>query len=496
MTSGDQDSIKQAALSGVRWTALSRLGAEATAFVSSIVLARLIAPSQFGAAVLALFLCTLASVLREQALSAPLVQRAEVDDRHFEIIALASLVLGFAFAGLTLLLVPLLWRPAFGAVSAHLATYAAAAFPIAAWAAVGQAWLQRRLRFKVLASAEISGLVAGAAASILLAALGANGVAIVAGSLVSLTVSAVIVTRAAIVARPRWHPAVLPDLTRVGLPGTVSATTYTVFQSIDYFLIGALRNVLDVGLYWRGYQLAVEYQSKITGIMLRVAFPVYSRLEHDSMRAMRARIVRVHATALFPLLSLLLILAPVAIPLLYGERWSPAVPLTQILCLAGFGLVVGTGLGPLLTALGETRALMLHTLAWLAVLVLVVVGTAHYSITAVAIGVAIVQFLTALSGNYFLGSRIAKVPMRDVVADLVPAVAASAALVACALPLASALRALAMPSVLVVVLTSLTGLGVYLLVIRLAFRTTWNDVLLLMRTVLGRSPRQAGLTSR
>ena len=55
----------------------------------------------------------------------------------------------------------------------------------------------------------------------------------------------------------------------------------------------------------------------------------------DEVRRMRARIVRVHAAVLFPLLFGLIALAPVFVPFVYGDAWEPAVPLTQILAVGG-----------------------------------------------------------------------------------------------------------------------------------------------------------------
>lgn len=448
------------------------------------MLARLIAPAEFGAAVLALFLLTLALVIREQGVTVPLVQRRDVDQTHFAATAAMSVVAGLGLMLFALALVPLVWRPLFGPAAAQLALVATLAFPLGALAAVPQARLQRRLDFKLMSIAELAGLVTGSLTSIALALAGTGAMALVIGGLVSLGLTAFIVTARAGLVVPRWHVHAVRELAVVGAPAAFTVTTYTLFRTIDYFLIGGLRGTRDLGFYWRAYQLAVEYQSKLTMIMLRIAFPVYSRLDSLGMQKMRARIVRAHAVVLFPLLALLLVLAPVAVPFLYGERWQPAAELTQILCLAGFGMVLGTGLGPLMTALGRTRELMFHNLAALAVLVAAILVSARTSLTAVAFAVAVVQSLNAISGNYLLGSRVAGVPLRDVLADVAPAAVASLALVAVAYPAAEILASIGTPAVVQIAAVTPCAFVAYGLVLRRWFGSTWAD-LAVMRRALG-----------
>ena len=92
----------------------------------------------------------------------------------------------------------------------------------------------------------------------------------------------------------------------------------------------------QVGLFWRAFQLGVIYQEKISGIMVRLAFPVYSRTNDlDELRGFHERATRIHAAVLLPLLALLAVTAPDLVPWLFGERWAPAVEPVQILCAAG-----------------------------------------------------------------------------------------------------------------------------------------------------------------
>ena len=70
--------LKDAALAGVRWVVVGRGFAETAALVSSVVVAHLVSPSEFGHAAPAAFLFALASSLPNASFGSPLVQAKEL----------------------------------------------------------------------------------------------------------------------------------------------------------------------------------------------------------------------------------------------------------------------------------------------------------------------------------------------------------------------------------------------------------------------------------
>ena len=76
----------------------------------------------------------------------------------------------------------------------------------------------------------------------------------------------------------------------------------------------------------------MEYQKKITQVIGTVGFPVLSRTRsEEEMNAFRSEMAALLALVLFPLLTLLAIVAPVFIPWFFGPAWKPAIVPTQIL---------------------------------------------------------------------------------------------------------------------------------------------------------------------
>ena len=118
---------------------------------------------------------------------------------------------------------------------------------------------------------------------------------------------------------PRLRPQAMRELLPYGGPAALACIAWTGFRNGDYAIIGAKPGVAQAGFYWRGYQLSVEYQRKISVLMGTMAFPMLARTQDaEQLHALRRRMVQLMTVVLFPLLVMLAMLAPVmnAAPLL------------------------------------------------------------------------------------------------------------------------------------------------------------------------------------
>src|SRR5581483_10631606 len=311
MTDGSSGSrLGHATLQGVRWVAVGRVATETIAFGSGIVLARLVPPAEFGRAAVAMIVVALAAILGPVGLTAVLIQRKSVDRCDLEAASFLSLVSGVVLTAGTLAFAHAGAPSVFGGETARLIGLASPAWLISAIGAVPQAQIQRDLRFQVVAVMDSVSVLAGAAVALGLAAGGVDAAAVVAGGLATTAAGTVIALLAAPSARPRPNRQGLANVGGFAASVSASSLVYSMFRNVDYAILGIRLAPRAVGLYWRAYQLGVDYQSKISQIMLRVAFPVYSRTESmDELRRFRRRIVRTHAVVVVPLMCFFIAIA-------------------------------------------------------------------------------------------------------------------------------------------------------------------------------------------
>ena len=135
-----------------------------------------------------------------------------------------------------------------------------------------------------------------------------------------------------------------------GLPTALSGLAYTGTRNVDYAIVSAAFGPARTGYYYRAYLLGVDYQNKFSRILVQILFPLFSRAESiESMRILRARVIRANAAVVFPALGVFILTAPVLVPFVLGSNWEPAVVPAQVLAAGGLAACLNVGAeGPLL----------------------------------------------------------------------------------------------------------------------------------------------------
>jgi O-antigen/teichoic acid export membrane protein len=482
----DRDALKTATLSGARWVGMSRIAAEALALATTVLLARLISPAEYGIAVIVLILPMLATILTYEGFGAFLIQTRTCTREHVGSAVLLSIASGLLLTILVFFLAPLVAEPIFGPGTSDLAQLCAPIFLIASFGSVPRALLQRRLDWRWMNLTEIVQLIVVSVASLALAFAGLGSTALILGAVIGAVAVTAVLLAVAPGGLPRWDGACVRSIVRFGAPAAVAGFSATLERNVTFLVLGGHVSSAQVGLFWRAYQLGVEYQSKIANnITFRVAKPVLTRAERiEDLREIRTRLLRVNTTLIFPLLALLIVLAPDVVPWIYGSDWTGAVAPTQVLAVAGMWAILLAGIDAPLMAVGRPGALAMFHIAMVIGAGATAWFTAPMGITAVAVGMAACQLLLLLAGQYFLLQRVIGVPMRESLGDGAAALVCSGVLVLATLPLAEVLRGSLEPLPLTLLIGCL-GLAVYGVCLRTISASAWRDLCTLFGRVLG-----------
>lgn len=491
------EELREAAAQGVRWSAVARPAIEIIQLGSIVILARLIAPAEFGRYAIALIAAEVANLVVGGGLGAALVQRERLSRSHLQAGMALGLLAGLALAALTLVAASLIVTPIFGMRTALFVRLMAPLCLVSALATVPMATLRRRMAFRRLSVVEVLGALARAAVCIGLAIIGLNGEALVIGALAGALTVAVIAWISAPPPPPRLHRAAARELMDYGLPASLATISWVGFSNVDYAIIGARLGALQTGFYFRAYTLAVEYQGKLGVVMTQVGFPVLARTRSAADRTQLYRqMIRLLTIVLFPLLVLLAIAAPVVVPLLFGPRWTPAVLPVQILAVGGASTLVINALGTVLMATGRARALLGFGMAHFIVYGLTVLLVVRLGIVAVAIDAALVHALFLIVAYVLVLSGSAERPLQRLWDDIAPATVSCLGLTVVALPASLALTAAHMPAVLWLAALGLVAVPPYLLTLRICFPATWRTQRAALDRILPGHHRLRGVKRR
>jgi PST family polysaccharide transporter len=475
--------LKGATVHGLRWAVVSRPIVEVLSLVSMVVLARLVAPADFGRYAVALIVLDLGSVTG-QGVGVALVQRKTVTREHLQAGLALALLSGLALVVLIVIAARLVVEPIYGGETADLVLLIAPVALLSAAASVPLAILQRRLEFRRLSTLTVIMPLVTAVTSIALALAGMNGVALVLGAVAGGVAGTTVLWVWACPPPPHLRRTAVQELLSYGGPASLAAVSWVGFRNCDYAIIGARLGPLQAGFYYRAYTVAVEYQKKASKVMDLLGFPLLSRARTvDEQRMLRGRMVRMETLVLFPALTLLAIVAPVLIPWIFGDQWASATVPTQILAIGGAATLVIDAVGAGLMATGRPRVLLGYGWGHFVVYAIAVVIASSSGIVAVAVAAAIVHSAFVFVAYVLLlqdhGARTSRLLIRaakELASDIQPATVSCAAMAVVAVPLAAGVSSAQVPPLPFIAIVTTASVATYLVALRLIFPSSLRSL--------------------
>lgn len=350
-------SLKDKSVSGVKWSTISQISRQGTQLLTTVVLARLLAPSDFGLLGMATVVIGFIAIFKDLGTSAAIIQKRDLSDEllssifwvnaGFGTLSMAVVFFGARLGGLFYNnpeVVPILQA-------------LSVSFFISGLSILQQALLERSLAFNTLGKIEIISVVCGAIIGIGLA-LSGTGV----WSLVFQLLTTVSATTVLLWLNSKWRPKPVFNWIEVKAVSSYSLnlTGFSIFnyfsRNADYLLIGRYLGAQDLGYYTLAYRILLFPLQNISLVIERVMFPVYSNIQKDNKRFINIYLKVAAAIALisFPLMTGVFTLSKPFISALFGIKWEPVILLIMILAPVGLIQSIGTTVGTIYKAKGRT----------------------------------------------------------------------------------------------------------------------------------------------
>jgi len=475
---------------GLKWTAGLRTLTQIITWCGTLVVMRLLSPSDYGLMALASFFVMLFGFVADVGLGSALVQAPEIDKRSiqeaFGVILLVNLGIILVLMGGAPLVARVANEPRLTSVVRALALM----FVPAAVSVVPESLLKRELRFRPLSVIEFSGALAGTATTLGLALAGAGVWTLVAGTLVIATWKAVGFNLLTPVRC--WPSASFEKVRRFlnfGGRVTASGMLWQLYSDADLFFAGRFLGATATGFYAVSKQLATMPLERISQVFNQVMYSAFARLQHEPKRvaAQWIRSVQLVSFVILPIAWGMSCVARDAVSVVLGSRWAPAVLPLQLICLAiPFRLVAGFA-----TTVAQSRGRADITLR-IAVVSSVVMPAAfligcRYGIVGLSlVWVLVYPWVLVFSLRLTLG--VIGLRLRDVALAMRPALAVTLAMVLAVLAVSN-LTAATDRNAVRLALTVMAGVLTYAVLSLVFNRGPLGDILLLAR---GGSPQGAG----
>lgn len=348
--------LEDKAVRGVPWTVLTYGASKALTLLTTVVLARLLVPADFGLVALAFLSINAIGLFRDLGLGGALVLRQDLDERAKGTVLTLMLAMGVMLALAVVLLAPLaadLFRaPKLTGVLRALAPILALGGFNWFYEAVMQRELEFRKRFITLTAMS----VAYAAVAVTLAALGAGVWSMVVGFLAGFAVQGVASTLLApYLVRPAFDRKAAREAIGAGSGFMAQGGLAFLQQNSDYLAVGRVLGATPVGFYSMAYRLSEIPYWAIADPVAKVTFPAFSRMRHRGEDVVQPFLsaLRMIALVAFPLGVLLSACADPFTRLVFGDKWLAMIGPLSVLGIWASMRAVQATTGWLLNSVGE-----------------------------------------------------------------------------------------------------------------------------------------------
>jgi len=374
-------SLKARVARSVFWLAWSRGVVQLLSFVTTILVARILVPADYGVMAIASVFTGMGGILAEMGLGRAIIQFRDLDRREIDTCFWITMTVAMIAYAVLSLGAPIIARW-FGVPRlADVLPVLAVVLPLTACSIVSDSLLRKRLALDRISQAEIIG--AAVALPVMLGcALSGLGVwTLVVGALAS-----VVIKDLAIFAFAPWFPGLriggerAREMLHFALTTLGITTMWALREQADVLVIGKITGQVSVGLYSMAKDLAMLPTNKISSAVNMLSSPMMAELQTniEAMRRAFYRAARLTSAIALPASTGLALVADDVVAALLGPRWLPAVALLRLLCIYSAVRALEVMLPPVLFARLRHRFLFWWYLALLVVVPAVTVLGAEW----------------------------------------------------------------------------------------------------------------------
>lgn len=390
------DDLKRKSVRGGAATVLGQGAGMALQIGTTVVLARLLSPTDYGLQSMVLTLTAFFSLFKDAGLSVATVQRETLTHEHISTLFWINLALGAFLTVVVAASSPFLAAFYKDPRLLWITVASSSIFLFNSLSVQHKALLDRTMRFSTSVKVDILSATMGSAIAIVMAVLGFGYWSLICQN-ISLPIVGTVATWIAIPwmpGRPRWT-AELRSMVRFGGTVTLNSLVVYVAYNTEKILLGRFWGAAPLGIYTRAYQLATLPVQQLTGAAHIVAFSVLSRMQAEAQRLQRAYLksLSMIVSLTIPVVISTALFSDEIVMIVLGPRWVGVATVLRLLSPTVLVLALINPFSWFLNSTGRVaRSLKIALLIAPVVILGVLVGL-HYGPAGVAVGYSTAMLL-------------------------------------------------------------------------------------------------------
>ncbi|MFA5771220.1 MAG: oligosaccharide flippase family protein [Thermoplasmata archaeon] len=329
----DEGTIKKRASIGVMSLILRTGILKIISFIGSIILARLLIPADFGIYAIVSFIVTFFGTFTNAGLGASLIRKSTVTNKELTTAFTTQQILTGTVCIIIIVIAPLfnlIWKTS--TTIEWLVRIMVISFFINSLGVVPTIQLERELKYNKLVVSDVLRSVSYTFTSVILAYSGYGVWSFILGAFVS----SILGTISLFIISP-WHISIgidkksLKEMLSFGVVFQAGVVVSLVYTSVTPVLVGVLAGATGLG-YVVFADATIQFPLIFVYAYQRVTFPTFSYLKDNKETYRKAieKSIRYASYFLYPLFFIILTTASFFIPIIFGNKWMPALPVIYI----------------------------------------------------------------------------------------------------------------------------------------------------------------------
>lgn len=331
------DDLKKKMVSALTWTMVDRFGQQAIQLVIGLIFARLLSPSEFGLLGLVMVYAALSYVLVESGFTQALIRKQDANETDFNTVFYFNIIVSLLLYLILYFTVPLIAGYFHQPQLIPIGRTVFLAIIFNAFCLVPSTKLTKNLDFKTIAKINIISIILSGSFGVTLAFMHFGVWALVAQQVLFNFFRAI-----AFQIFVKWKPQrifsfdVIREFWKFSLNLLGSSILNVLFNNLYVLLLGLYYPIKQVGYYTQANKLSDTFNFTFQSILTSSTYPLFAQIQNDDERFRRIfrEIAKKTSIITFPIMIVLIAAAKPFIFVLMTEKFLPAVPYFQLLCLA------------------------------------------------------------------------------------------------------------------------------------------------------------------
>ena len=399
-------SVRSQLLHGVVWNFIEKVLIRGVSFFISIILARLLSPSDFGLIGMLAVFVSLSNVFIEGGLAKALIQRKDCQDIDFSTAFVSNVIMSLVIYIVLYSSAPFIADFYDEPILTDLTRILSLNFILGSFNIVQRAKLMAKVDFKSLAQINVISTIVSGVVGIAMAYCGCG-----VWSLVGQTLCSTIVLLLLFPLYSKWRPSVsfsrdsFRQLFGFGSKLMATGIYSVILNNISTICIGRFYKSNQLGFYARASQFSEMISLTLYDVLGNVTFPVLSHLQdnREKLIAVYRKSLFLTAMIIFPIMILCALLARPMVLILLTEKWLPCVIMMQWLFLARMFTPLSAINMNILNAIGRSDLFMKLDFSKAPLILIVLAITIPISVEAITIGSFCTSFICFFINAYLPG---------------------------------------------------------------------------------------------